>query len=100
MKTRHTTKCKATKRDETFADTSGFTGSSQYEGACYWQNEHIQVHVDILNIISGENTSLCVCVPTSCVYEKTAHQKLLSSPDTQKHQSPLGLMQLSAVVVL
>lgn len=39
----------------------------------------IQVHVDILNIISDENMS--VCTP-KCVYEKTTHRKLLSSPDT------------------
>lgn len=43
-KTRH--QMKRHEEDETFADTSGFAGSSQDKGACYWQSELIQVHVD------------------------------------------------------
>lgn len=54
---------KSYKVDETFADTSGLTGSSEDEGSCYWLNELILVHVDthIPKMARGENINVCAC---------------------------------------
>lgn len=50
-----------TGKEKNLADTSGFTGSFQDEGTCYWQNEHIEVHVYIRNITADLNVCVCVC---------------------------------------